>query len=334
MANDILVSVGKMSAGIASAIIILRIMNLKSWRYFQEYNRLQGKTFVITGANCGIGKELTRQIVTSGGNVVMLCRDTQKGKIAMKEILQKPTPTMGTVTLRRMDLNSFASVENSAKEIIESVPRIDCLINNAGVMMAPFSMTEDGFESHMQSNHLGHALLTHLLLPKIASFGSPQNPTRVVFVSSTLYKRGNIIEDHFKSGAVTPENFDQKFAYSNSKLASLLFARELSNEVKRRGLPVIINSASPGMVYTNLGRHFNMSWYQKLFLLPFFAVFVRAPVEGARIILYAAASEKSLHSNGAFIQSYEEKPIEPKFDSEMCKKVYQLTMDAINKSHS
>lgn len=201
MGNDILITVGKSVAGLASALVILRFINLKGWRHFNEYNRLKGKTFLITGANSGIGKQLTHQIAVAGGNVIMLCRDGAKGKSVINELkAQSKSATMGSITLRRMDLNSFASIEESAKELIESVPRIDCLINNAAVMMAPFSITEDGFEGHIQTNHLGHALLTTLLLSKIAASGSPADPSRVVFVSSILYRRGTIRDDSFKSG--------------------------------------------------------------------------------------------------------------------------------------
>lgn len=192
-----LLSIGKVAVEIITGLFFVRMLLLKSWRKFSEPHRLIGKTFLITGANSGIGKSLTEYLYNKGAHVIMVCRDEKGGKEVAKQITQESSG-LGSITLKKMDLSSFHSVRSSALDIIKSTPKINALINNAAIMQAPFKITEDLFENHMQVNHLSHALLTNLLLPKLAESGSQEDPSRVVYVSSSLYKRGSLREEDLK----------------------------------------------------------------------------------------------------------------------------------------
>ncbi|XP_030273904.1 retinol dehydrogenase 13 [Sparus aurata] len=146
--------------------------------------RLDGKTVLITGANTGIGKETSRDLARRGARVVMACRDLTRAEQAAEEIRQ--STGNGNVVIRHLDLASVYSVKQFAKDFLDSEDRLDILINNAGVMMCPRWLTEDGFETQLAVNHLGHFLLTNLLLPKLKS----SSPSRVVTVSSIAHRGG------------------------------------------------------------------------------------------------------------------------------------------------
>uniref|UniRef100_A0A3P8WWJ6 Si:dkey-23o4.6 n=1 Tax=Cynoglossus semilaevis TaxID=244447 RepID=A0A3P8WWJ6_CYNSE len=171
--------------------------------------RLDGKTVVITGANTGIGKETSREMARRGE--LMACRDLTRAESAAEEI--REATGNGNVVIRHLDLASLHSVRQFAKDYVDSEDRLDILINNAGVMMCPKWLTEDGFETQLAVNHLGHFLLTNLLLPKLKSSA----PSRVVNVSSIAHRGGRI-------------DFDD--LYQQSKLANVLFSRELARKLR------------------------------------------------------------------------------------------------------
>ncbi|KAM8870160.1 retinol dehydrogenase 13 isoform 2-T2 [Spinachia spinachia] len=147
--------------------------------------RLDGKTVLITGANTGIGKETSREMARRGARVVMACRDLTRAEQAAEDIRQ--STGNGNVVIRHLDLASVYSVTQFAKDFMDGEDRLDILINNAGVMMCPRWLTEDGFETQLAVNHLGHFLLTNLLLPKLKTSG----PSRVVTVSSIAHQGGS-----------------------------------------------------------------------------------------------------------------------------------------------
>ncbi|XP_068194500.1 retinol dehydrogenase 14a isoform X2 [Antennarius striatus] len=159
-------------------------------------------------------------------------------------------------------------------------PRLDVLINNAGVYQCPYTRTEDGFEMQFGVNHLGHFLLTHLLLDLLKQ----SVPSRVVVVSSKLYKHGHINFEDLNS----EQSYDKAFAYSRSKLANLLFTCELARRLEGTG--VTVNALTPGIVRTNLGRHVHVPMLAKpLFNLLSWAVF-KSPQDGAQTSVHLACS--------------------------------------------
>ncbi|XP_051921631.1 retinol dehydrogenase 12 isoform X2 [Hippocampus zosterae] len=170
------------------AVLVICVTALRRWiggGVCRSGERQDGKTVLVTGANTGIGKETCREMARRGARVVMACRDLSRADQAAEDI-RKSTGN-GNVVVRHLDLASLYSVRQFAKDFLDSEDRLDILINNAGVMMCPKWLTEDGFETQFAVNHLSHFLLTNLLLPKLKSSA----PSRVVTVSSIAHRGGS-----------------------------------------------------------------------------------------------------------------------------------------------
>jgi NAD(P)-dependent dehydrogenase (short-subunit alcohol dehydrogenase family) len=198
---------------------------------------LAGRTVIVTGANSGIGLETAKALTAHGAGVLLAVRDEAKGRSAAAQL-----PGPGTSEVRSLDLTSLDSVRTFASDW-GAVP-IDLLINNAGVMIPPLSRTADGFELQFGTNHLGHFALTNLLLPNVTG--------RVVTVSSGAHRSGRIDFDDL--------NWERRkyrawSAYGQSKLANLLFTRELQRRLTEAGSPVLSMAAHPGYAATNLQSH-------------------------------------------------------------------------------
>ncbi|WP_430336067.1 SDR family NAD(P)-dependent oxidoreductase [Rhodococcus sp. ACT016] len=205
-----------------------------------------GRTVIVTGANSGLGFETATALAAKGARVVMAVRNLDKGETAVARITAaKPA---ATVELQQLDLGSLASVRTAAAELKAAYPRIDLLINNAGVMYPPKQSTADGFELQFGTNHLGHFALTGLLLDNLL----PMQGSRVVTVSSIGHRIRAAI--HFDD-----LNFDNRYnrvaAYGQSKLANLLFTYELQRRLATAAEPTIALAAHPGGSNTELGRH-------------------------------------------------------------------------------
>ncbi len=200
----------------------------------QDLPGLDGRTFVITGANSGIGLAAARALGRAGARVVLAVRDVEKGRTAAASI-------EGTTEVRRLDLADLASVREFAGAWDED---LDVLINNAGVMAIPERRTADGFEMQIGTNHLGHFALTNLLLPRIGD--------RVVTVASGAHRMGSIRLDdlNWERGG-----YQRWRAYGQSKLANLLFTSELQRRLGESGSSVRATAAHPGYAATNLQGH-------------------------------------------------------------------------------
>ena len=203
---------------------------------------LTGRTFVVTGANSGLGLEAARLLAANGAHVVMTSRNRVKGEAAVGRIGQDVPGA--SVELRTLDLADLDSVRAFAKGLHDDKVGVDVLINNAGVMMAPQGQTKQGFEVQFATNHLGHFALTGLLLDLLAAGDDP----RVVTVSSTLHKQGTIDFDDL----MRTKRYSPNAAYSQSKLANLLFGLELQRRLSAAGSPIRSLMAHPGYSATNL----------------------------------------------------------------------------------
>jgi NAD(P)-dependent dehydrogenase (short-subunit alcohol dehydrogenase family) len=203
---------------------------------------LDGKTFVVTGANSGLGAETARALAAKGGQVVLACRDTSKGERAAADIRGR-TPD-AVVEVRALDLADLASVRTFADKLAADYDAIDVLVNNAGVMAIPLRRTADGFEMQFGTNHLGHFALTGLILPLLLAAPAP----RVVTVSSQAHRTGKMRFDDLN----WERGYRRWGAYGQAKLANLLFAYELARRVKTARRPLISNAAHPGYADTNL----------------------------------------------------------------------------------
>jgi NAD(P)-dependent dehydrogenase (short-subunit alcohol dehydrogenase family) len=236
---------------------------------------LTGRTVVVTGASSGIGAATARAMAGRGARVVLAVRDPAKGR--------RVAATMtGDVQVRPLDLETLASVRAFAASWAGD---IDILINNAGIMLVPEARTADGFERQIGTNHLGHFALTNLLLPHITD--------RVVTVSSNAHARGRLDLDDL-NWRTRPYRTSQ--AYSDSKLANLLFTFELQRRLAASGSSVRAVAVHPGMVRTNLFGHRRF----QAAIVDFIGRFaMQDPEHGARATLFAATEDVP---GGSFVE--------------------------------
>ena len=204
---------------------------------------LNGKTVIITGANAGIGKETAVDLARRNARVIMACRSVEKGEKAAVEVRKRSESD--NVVFMQLDLASLTSVRQFAARVLEEEPRLDILINNAGVMACPYTKTEDGFEMQFGVNHLAHFLLTNLLLDRLKEAPS----ARIVNVSSRGYTFGKMNFNDLES----EQSYKPWGAYGQSKLANILFTHALAKRLE--GTSVTTNALHPGMVRTNLAQH-------------------------------------------------------------------------------
>ncbi len=235
-----------------------------------------GKTIFITGANTGIGYEAARVLAGKGARVLLGCRSGEKAKKAIEKIRGlHPNADVGWIPL---DLISLKSV-GTAAQAVKNEPRLDVLVNNAGVMIPPKTLTEDGFELQIGVNHLGHFALTgHLLDLLAATRGS-----RIVNVSSGAHRDGRIDFDdpHAK------QSYSPMRRYRMSKAANMYFTFELARRLEAHGVDVTSLACHPGIADTELSRTFP-AWFW--IIAPFIRPFFNTPAEGALPTLLAATS--------------------------------------------
>ena len=206
-----------------------------------------GRLAVVTGSNTGLGFDTARVLAARGAHVVMACRDTAKADSAAAKI-RAQTPG-ARVSVQKLDLGSLASVREAAAEMVAAYPRIDLLINNAGVMYPPKSTTADGFELQFGTNHLGHFALTGLLLGNLL----PVDGSRVVVVASIAHDIRAKID--FADLQWERRRYDRVAAYGQSKLANLMFAYDLQRRLATAKAKTIAVAAHPGVAATELTRH-------------------------------------------------------------------------------
>lgn len=207
-----------------------------------------GKTFIVTGANAGVGFEIARVLATRRARVLLGCRDQAKGEDAIARI-RKITPASELAWLP-LDLSDLESVR-AAVEIAGKEPRLDGLINNAGVMNPPLMRTKQGFELQFGVNHLGVFALTSLLLPKLAETPG----ARVVVTSSVAHLKAKIEWDDLNAD----KSYQKNDRYGASKLANALFFFELDRRLRAAKSPVTATGVHPGIAATSLGRHMGLA---------------------------------------------------------------------------
>jgi retinol dehydrogenase-13 len=259
---------------------------------------LSGKTYVVTGGNSGIGAVTVGQLAKQGAAVVLACRRPAEGERVRAELVA--AGARGTIEVRALDLASLASVRAFAKELLASHASLQGLVNNAGVMNTPAGKTADGFETQFGTNHLGHFLLTELLLGALEKGAL----SRIVNLSSCYHdvaqgRQGRI---DFDDPSFERRKYDGWEAYAQSKLANLLHARQLAKRLAGKGITPV--SVHPGWVRTNLVKSFMPVWAQNWVLRPFLRLSgMIEPWEGAQTTLYALLSpEVPAHAGAYFSQ--------------------------------
>jgi NAD(P)-dependent dehydrogenase (short-subunit alcohol dehydrogenase family) len=237
----------------------------------------KGRIAIVTGANVGLGYETALGLAKKEMTVILACRNIDKANTAKQAILKEVANA--DLEIIQIDLSKLGSVRKFAKSYLEKHQQLDLLINNAGVMVPPFSLTEDGFELQMAANYFGHFLLTGLLLETILA--TPNS--RVVSLSSIAHRSGKINFDDLQS----KNKYSAMRAYSQSKLACLMYGYELQRRLEATGHTSTISTiAHPGASNTNLAQHLP-KWAMALFglLAPLFSHSAKA---GAQPSLWAA----------------------------------------------
>nr|XP_046269813.1 dehydrogenase/reductase SDR family member 13-like [Scatophagus argus] len=243
---------------------------------------MAGKTVIITGGNTGIGKATALHLARKGARVILACRNRDKAEAAIADIQQETGST--DVLYMLLDLASLKSIRCFSQTFLKTESRLDLLINNAGLVAD--GRTEDGFGIQFGVNHLGHFLLTCLLLESLKECGGG----RVVTVSSMAHRWGQIdfdalaVNRHLGTGRYSWQFFQ---AYCNSKLCNVLFTHELAKRLK--GTNVTCYSVHPGVVRTELSRH--VSLWQKVFIEPVARLLFLDPEAGAQTTLHCCLQE-------------------------------------------
>ncbi|XP_061562006.1 retinol dehydrogenase 13-like isoform X1 [Phycodurus eques] len=279
--------------------------------------KLNGKTVIITGANTGIGKETARELALRGGRIIMGCRDMEKCEAAAKEI--RGSTLNPHVYACHLDLASMKSIREFAERIKKKEQRVDVLINNAGVMKCPAWKTEDGFDMQFGVNHLGHFLLTNLLLDRLKESA----PSRVINLASLAHLVGKM---DFEDLNWDRKKFNTKQAYCQSKLANVLFTRKLAKRLQGTG--VTVNAVHPGVVSTELGRHtgLHQSQLSTTVLSPFFSLLVKNPELGAQPSIYLAVAEELDGVTGRYYDVLTEKEPAPQaMDEEAARRLWEIS---------
>lgn len=258
---------------------------------------LSGRTYVVTGANSGVGFATAEQLAKQGATVVAACRRVDAGKAAFAE----GGGLRGSIEVMALDLASLDSVRAFATEFSTRHDRLHGLANNAGIMMCPQGKTADGFESQFGVNHLGHFLLTELLLDTLKASA----PSRIVCVSSVLHvgtkkRMGEIDLDdpHFER-----RSYDKTVAYTQAKLANVLHAAELARRLEGTGVSAF--SVHPGWVRSNLARHAMPVWVQNVVMRPFSGVLgMISWEEGAQTTLHCLLDDEAPSHSGAYYSQH------------------------------
>jgi NAD(P)-dependent dehydrogenase (short-subunit alcohol dehydrogenase family) len=281
---------------------------------------MKGKICLVTGANVGIGLETARGLAAMGATVVMACRSLDKGASAQQDIIA--TTGNKQVTVMALDLSSLAEVRRFAAAFLERYPRLDVLINNAGVFLADFQKTLEGHERVFATNHLGPFLLTHLLLPSLEAAA----PSRIVMVSSGSHYGGKIDFDDL-DGA---QAYSMTTSYGQSKLCNVLFANEFGRRYPRLG--VTANSLHPGVVRTEIGGK-SGRWYIKLAALLMQPLMI-SPAKGAATSLFVATEPTLAQVTGKYFDKCREKqPSAAALDVALAKRLWDVSLDLCGLPH-
>ena len=248
---------------------------------------LTGQIIIITGSSTGIGKETARVLAYMNPTIIMACRTEQKTRQTIEEI-QKESGNLNIIFMK-LDLGDLRSVETFAKEFKSKYNRLDVLINNAGLTSPDRRQTKDGFELVFGTNHLGHFHLTNLLIDTLKASA----PSRIINVSSDLSARGEMKWDDI----MYEKGYGFLAVYSQSKLANLLFTKELQK--RYGGFNVKSVSLHPGVIKTELNREFNSKCFYRA-MIKVLGMFQKTPLEGAQTSLFCTLEDHEKLQGGAF----------------------------------
>jgi NAD(P)-dependent dehydrogenase (short-subunit alcohol dehydrogenase family) len=267
---------------------------------------MKDKICIVTGGNSGIGKATVAGLAQRGATVVIACRDANKGKAALDEVAAKTGAN--DVHVMQLDLASLGSVRAFAAAFAAKFSRLDVLVANAGVMTAKRQVTVDGLEMNFGVNHVGHFLLTELLVPLLKASA----PSRIVVVSSNMHPSGKL---DFEDLAMEK---GWGGSYPRSKLANMLFVRALAKRLEGTG--VVVNALHPGVIATELARDYAAPI--RLIAKWFF----KSPEQGARTSLYLATAPEAAGVSGRyFVNAKEKQPGAAALDDALAERLWTET---------
>ncbi len=277
---------------------------------------MKEKTVLVTGANSGIGKITALDLARMGANVVMLCRNRDRGEAARNEIVLESRNN--NVDLMTCDLSDMDSVHAFANDFLLKYKRLDVLVNNAGGYFDRRIVTPDGYEYTFAANHLGHFLLTNRLLDLIRQSA----PARIINVSSNAHQTGHI---HFND-LMGEKRYMGWRAYSQAKLANVLFTYELDRRL--RGTGVTVNAVHPGFVNTNFA---NNTYSIIRPLVRFAQWFARSPEKGAETSVWLASSPEVEGISGKyFFDKRTRRSNRESYDQEIARRLWDVSEDLVN----
>ncbi|KAI8883970.1 NAD(P)-binding protein [Backusella circina FSU 941] len=261
---------------------------------FEQIPDLSGKIAIVTGSNTGIGRVCALEMARKNCTIILACRNSEKTLAVAKEI-QEETGNKN-IEFIQLDLMSLKSVKAFTDEFKSRYSNLHILINNAGVMMCPFGLSEDGIETQFATNHVAHFYLTTLLLPELERSA----PSRVVNVSSEGHRIpfGKLDLENISD----PKKYNRTSQYGKSKTCNILFTRELSKRLEAKGVEVYVNANHPGVVRSELTRHLIST--SSIFTKVYNTVFTITTEDGAVTQLYLATSpevEEKKHKGKYFI---------------------------------
>ena len=288
----------------ATCIIGAGIVLVFVRRYFQGARcastaTLRGKTVVLTGGNSGIGKATAVELARRGARVVLGCREVEKSQRALQEIKQESGSD--AIYLKKLDLSALSSICEFSRYVLGEFPAIHILVNNAAVLCDK-EVTADGFDLQWSVNYLGHFLLTNLLLERMKESG----PSRIVNIGSKIYASKLDFDDLMQDRSYQPMS-----AYKHTKLATCLFTTHLASLL--RDSNVTVNTVSPGITWTQLGRHTlkNASILKKLGFWCIFSLVAKSPWYGAQTVVYCSVASEIEGVSGLMFRECRVMPTKP-----------------------
>jgi len=286
---------------------------------------LRGQVVIVTGSNTGIGKETAKVLAGMGATVILANRDEARTRPVLDQI--KKETKNENVEFIRLDLSDLKSVKEFADNFKRRYQKLNILINNAGVMAIPDrTETKDGFEMQFGTNHMGHFYLTTLLLDVLKKSA----PSRIINVSSNGHYFTKSMDWDDLMGT---KNYNMNTAYFRSKLANVIFTRELQRRVADSNIKVV--SLHPGAVTTDLARYLAERWYWKIALnliaRPIFRIFGKNPLQGAQTTLYCALEDFDELKAGAYYTDCKVKAESPEaLKEENGKKLWNISEKLIS----
>ncbi|CAM8879218.1 unnamed protein product [Rhodiola kirilowii] len=286
-------------------------------------------TAIVTGGACGIGFETSKTLALRGAHVVIAARNTAAANEAKQQIV-KEIPS-ARIDVLKLDLASLKSVREFVDEFISLNLPLNILINNAGIMFCPYQLSQDGIELQFATNHLGHFLLTNLLLDKMKHTAETSGiQGRIVNLSSVAHQHtypGGIRFDKINDKS----SYNDKKAYGQSKLANILHANELSHRLKEEGVNITVNSVHPGLILTNLFQH-HAKLMRVLYLLSF--IIWKNVAQGAATTCYVALHPSLKGATGKYFTDCNEFIPTKAMDENLRKKLWDLSNKLVSSAQT